>query len=72
MRCRLVQKVFWKVSQATPPSVLLPGHRRVPSVHHASLGILQNQPMERSHSPPEMHAMDHLARRHTKAFVCLA
>ena len=65
---RIVHKVFRKASPAAPQPVLLPGHTRVTSAHHASMGILQDWRMERSHSPPEMHAMDHLARYHTKAF----
>ena len=33
------------------------------------MGILQDWRIERGHSPPEMHAIDHLARHHTKVFV---
>ena len=64
----VLQKVLRKASQTVPPPVLLQEHRRAASVRRASLDILQNWRMERSHSPPEMHAMDHLARHHTKAF----
>ena len=65
----IVRKVFWKAPKIVSQPVLLPRHRRVTSVRHVSLGILQDWRMERSNSPPEMHALDHLARHHTKAFV---
>jgi hypothetical protein len=64
----ILQKVFRKTSQTAPPLGLLQGHGCVTSVRHAALDTLQDRRMERSHSPPEMHAIDHLARRHTKAF----
>ena len=64
----ILRKVLRKASQTAPPAVLSQGHGHVTSVRQAALDILENRRTERSHSPPEMHAMDHLARHHTRAF----
>jgi hypothetical protein len=45
--------------------------RRMASVRRATRRILWKWRLASSHRQPEMHAIDHLARHHTKVFVLL-
>ena len=45
--------------------------RRMASELRIARRIFWNWRFASSHRPPEMHAIDHLARHHTKAFVLL-
>jgi len=65
----IVQEVAAKAPQDTPPPAPCSRRQRVASVLHTSWCILRHWRPARSHRPPEMHAIDHLARDHPKAFV---
>jgi hypothetical protein len=64
-----VQAAVGKATQDTPPPAPSSRRKRVASVFRASWGILRHLRPMPSHQPPEMHAIDHLAKDHTKAFV---
>jgi hypothetical protein len=53
---------------AAPPAPSL-RRKRLTSVLRASWHIFRNRRLASSHRPPEMHALDHLAKHHTKVFV---
>ena len=65
----MVQEVLEKALQDTPP--LAPGSRRqrVAAVLRASWCMPRHWWPARRHRPPEMTAMDHLAKDYPKAFV---
>jgi hypothetical protein len=66
---RIVQETAWEATQDAPAPALLPRRKRIACVLRASWGILRRWQPARSHRPPEMHAIDHLAKHHTKVFV---
>jgi len=65
----IVQEVSKKAPQDTPPPTPCSRRLRVAAVLRASWGILRHWRPVDSHRPPEMHAIDHLAKDHPKAFV---
>ena len=65
----MVQEVLEKAPQDTPPPAPCSRRKRVAAVLRASWCILRHWQPGLSHRPPEMHAIDHLARDHPKAFV---
>jgi hypothetical protein len=65
----IVQEDLEKVLQAIPPPTPCSRRKRVESVLRASWCILRHWRPARRHRPPEMHAIDHLAKDHPKAFV---
>src|SRR5262249_262275 len=66
---RIVQEVLGKATEDTPPPTPFSRRKRVAAVLRTSWCILRHWRPARSHRPPEMHAIDHLARDHPKAFV---
>src|SRR5262249_23993385 len=69
MRHRIVQQVLGKAIQNIPPPAPYSRRKRVAAVLCASWCILRHWRLARSHRPPEMHAIDHLAKDHPRAFV---
>jgi hypothetical protein len=65
----IVQEASEKALQDTHPPAPSSQRKRVESVLRASWCILQHWRPAHSHQPPEMHAIDHLAKEHPKAFV---
>ncbi len=62
------QELNKKTQDAAPPAPpLLRKHRT--SMLRAAWRMFRNWRRVPGHRPPEMHAIDHLARHHTKVFV---
>ena len=66
---RVNQEDLEKATQDTPPPAPCSRRKRVASVLRASWYILRHWRPARSDRPPEMHAIDHLARDHPRAFI---
>ena len=64
-----VQEALERAPQGTPPPAPGSRRKRAASVLRASWCLLRHWRPACSHRPPEMHAMDHLAKDHPKAFV---
>jgi hypothetical protein len=62
------QEARKKVQDVAPPALSSRG-QRMASVLRAARRILWNWRLASRHRPPEMHAIDHLAKHHTKVFV---
>lgn len=62
------QEARKKVQDVAPPALSSRG-QRLASVLRAARRILWNWRLASRHRPPEMHAIDHLAKHHTKVFV---
>jgi hypothetical protein len=65
----VVQEVAEKAPQDTLPPLPSARRKRVASVLRGAWWILRHRQPMRSHRLPEMHAIDHLARDHPRAFV---
>src|SRR4029453_11947289 len=65
----IVQEVFEEAPQDVPPPAPCARRKRVASVFCASWCLLRHWWPTLSHRPPEMHAIDYLAREHPRAFV---
>jgi len=65
----IIQEALGKVPQNTPPPA--PGSRRqrAASALRVSWCILRHWRPTLSQGPPEMHAIDYLAKDHPRAFV---
>jgi len=66
---RIVHEALEKATWDTPPPAPCSRRKRVAAVLRASWCILRHWRPMLSHGPPEMHAIDYLARDHPKAFV---
>jgi hypothetical protein len=64
-----VPEVLEKAPQDTPPPAPCSRRKRVTFVFRASWCILWHWRPVLSHGPPEMHAIDYLAKDHPRAFV---
>ena len=62
------QETGKKIQDIAPPAPASLG-QRMASVLRAARRIFWNRLLAARHRPPEMHAIDHLARHHTKVFV---
>jgi len=62
------QETGKKIQDVDPPAPSSLG-QRMASVLRAARRIFWNWRLAARHRPPEMHAIDHLARHHTKVFV---
>jgi len=65
----IVQEVSEKAPQDVPPLAPCSRRKRVAAMLRASWCILRHWRPMLSHGPPEMHAIDYMARDHPKAFV---
>ena len=65
----IIQEALGKAPQNTPPPSPCSRHRRTASVLRISWDILRHWRTTLSQGPPEMHAIDYLARDHPRAFV---
>ena len=62
------QEVCKKVQDSAPPAPA-PRGQRMASMLRAARRVFWNWRLASRHRPPEMHAIDHLARHYTKEFV---
>jgi hypothetical protein len=69
MSCHIVQEALEKAPHDTPPPALYSRHKHVAAVLRASWCFLRHWRPTLGQGPPEMHAIDHLAKDHPKAFV---
>jgi hypothetical protein len=69
MPSRIVQKELEKATKDTPPPAPCSQRKRVAAVLRASWCILRHWRAASGQQPPEMHAIDHLAKDHPKAFL---
>jgi hypothetical protein len=65
----IVQQEARKKVQDVAPPAPAPRGQRIASVLRAARRTLWNWRLASRHRPPEMHAIDHLAKHYTKAFV---
>jgi hypothetical protein len=64
-----VQEALERAPQGTPPPAPGSRRKRAASVLRVSWRILRHWRPTRGQRPPEMHAIDYLAKDHPKAFV---
>jgi hypothetical protein len=69
MPYRIAQGDLGRATQDPPPPAPCSRRQRVAAVLRASWCMLRPWRPTYSQRPPEMHAIDHLAKDHPKAFV---